>query len=73
MTRADAIAAATVLADRLNKSIEVWEHIGGRTPAGTILPQGRFIVHHPTDPPPRYVWALRLLVSRAGNVTEVAA
>lgn len=69
MTKAEAVASATDAANAQQRTMEVWEHVGGRTPTAHILPQMRFVVRDPKDPPPRWVWARIAVIEPAGFET----
>lgn len=67
MTRDEAIAFATDAAKVRRRDMEVWAHVGGRTPTGRVLPQGRFVVRDTIDPPPSYVWNRIMTIAARGS------
>lgn len=69
MTQTDARALAQQQANETRHPMELWEHVGGKTPARTILPQGRWVVidgavvdGQRVESEPKWVWAKRGIV-----------
>ena len=61
MNQEEASAQAQQEADALGHAIDVWQHVGGTNPAGTVAPRlNDFITRDPDRlPPPRWnMWKL---------------
>ena len=56
MTRDEALAAAQQEATASHVAVDVWEHVGGRSPQGVLLPQGRFVTKEATASAPKWAW-----------------
>lgn len=59
MSREDAFTQAQAEATRRGHPMQVWEHVGGKRPDGSMITaSGRFLVRDPAKRAPRYAWAL---------------
>ena len=56
MTKDEAYALARAEVARTGAPRDIWEHVGGKTPTGVIMPQGRFVSRSPDVAPPRWCW-----------------
>ena len=53
----DAALAEAAARTAAGEPCEVWEHVGGDSPGGRIMPTGRFLVRRTDQPAPKWAWA----------------
>ena len=57
LTRQSAESQAQQQARKSKQAVEVWEHVGGSTPAGRVAATGRLLVRRSDQPAPKWgVW-----------------